>query len=282
MAQHIVITEALAQAIAELADTAQHLWDKGWAERNGGNISVEVTEALPSVARGRHQEPFRQLAVPQPELAGRSFLITGAGTRMRDVAKKPAANCCVLRVSDQLDGYTIVWGGEMPDFRPTSELASHLAVHSLLLRAGRPQRAFLHTHPDELIALTHIAAYRDEAVLNNLLWSMHPEVKIVIPEGVGLAPYRPPGSEALAEVTLAALAEHRVAVWEKHGCVAVGAGPAEAFDLIDAVNKAARIFCLCTGAGFEAEGLTRDQVAELARLFPADLPAGRQAGPGQR
>jgi len=44
MAQHIVITEALAQGIAELADTAQHLWDKGWAERNGGNISVERSE----------------------------------------------------------------------------------------------------------------------------------------------------------------------------------------------------------------------------------------------
>jgi len=274
MPQHTAITEALVPAIAELADTAQHLWDKGWAERNGGNISVEVTEALASVARGQQQDLFRHQAVPYPELAGRSFLLTGAGTRMRDVARQPAANCCVLRVSDQLDGCAILWGGERPGFQPTSELASHLAVHALLLRAGRPQKAFLHTHPDELIALTHIPQYGDERALNQLLWSMHAEVKIVIPEGVGFAPYRPPGSEALAEVTLAALAEHRVAVWEKHGCVAVGAGPADAFDLIDTVNKAAAIFFLCKGAGFEPEGLTRDEVAELGRLFPAD--------PGQR
>ncbi len=274
MPQHTSVTDALAPAIAELADTAQHLWDKGWAERNGGNISVEVTEALASVVGGRHQEPFRHHAVPHPELAGRSFLVTGAGTRMRDVAKEPAANCCVLRASDRLDGYATLWGGERPGFQPTSELASHLAVHALLLRAGRQQKAFLHTHPDDLIALTHLPQYGDERALNQLLWSMHPEVKIVIPEGIGFAPYRPPGSDALADVTLAALAEHRVAVWEKHGCVAVGAGPAEAFDLIDTVNKAAGICFLCKGAGFEPEGLTRNQVAELARLFPAD--------PGQR
>ena len=272
MARHFAVDMALARDIAELAHTAGYLWEKAWAERNGGNISVDVTEELAWVAHARQRELFREHPVLHPELAGRAFLVTGAGTRMRDVANKPAGNCCVLRVAEELDGYQLLWGGEEPGFRPTSELASHLAIHALLRRAGRPERAFLHTHPNELIALTHVAPCQSDQALNTLLWSMHPELRIVLPGGVGFAPYRPPGSESLAEVTLAALATHRVAVWEKHGCVAVGAGPAEAFDLIDTVNKAAAIFLTCKAAGFEPEGLTADQVEELARLFPAQLP----------
>jgi len=267
MARHHTVETALAHDIAELAHTAGYLWEKGWAERNGGNISVDVTEELSWVAHGRSQDLFREHQVLHAEVAGRAFLVTGAGTRMRDVARRPADNCCVLRVSDQLDGYHLLWGGEHPGFRPTSELASHFAIHALLRQAERQERAFVHTHPNELIALTHTASYRDEEALNSLLWSMHPELKIVLPGGVGFAPYRPPGSEALAEVTLAALGKHRVAVWEKHGCVAVGAGPAEAFDLIDTANKAAAVFLMCRSAGFAPEGLSADQVEELTRLL---------------
>ena len=37
----------------------------------------------------------------------------------------------------------------------TSELPSHLTVHNWLLAKGSPYRASLHTHPIELVALTH-------------------------------------------------------------------------------------------------------------------------------
>ena len=33
----------LAQRVAEVAEVAGYLWQKGWAERNGGNITVNVT-----------------------------------------------------------------------------------------------------------------------------------------------------------------------------------------------------------------------------------------------
>ena len=36
--------EALAKCIGEIAETAGYLWQKGWAERNGGNITVNITE----------------------------------------------------------------------------------------------------------------------------------------------------------------------------------------------------------------------------------------------
>ena len=35
---------ALAREVEKVAEVAGYLWQKGWAERNGGNITVNVTE----------------------------------------------------------------------------------------------------------------------------------------------------------------------------------------------------------------------------------------------
>ena len=35
---------ALAREVNKVAEVAGYLWQKGWAERNGGNITVNVTE----------------------------------------------------------------------------------------------------------------------------------------------------------------------------------------------------------------------------------------------
>ena len=47
----------LRREIEKVAEVALYLWEKGWAERNGGNIVVNVTEyvddrmrALPAIA----------------------------------------------------------------------------------------------------------------------------------------------------------------------------------------------------------------------------------------
>ena len=96
---------------------------------------------------------------------------------------------------------------------------------------------------------------------------MHPEVKVFLPEGVGFAPYRCPGSSELAAATVEALRDHRLCLWEKHGCVAVGPDVVEAFDLIDTADKAAEIYLLCRGAGHEPQGLSPEQLDELTRRF---------------
>ena len=35
---------SLKKEIEQIAEAAGYLWQKGWAERNGGNITVNVTE----------------------------------------------------------------------------------------------------------------------------------------------------------------------------------------------------------------------------------------------
>ena len=38
--------QALMAEIDRICEVAGYLWEKGWAERNGGNISVNITELL--------------------------------------------------------------------------------------------------------------------------------------------------------------------------------------------------------------------------------------------
>lgn len=251
--------------ITKIAEAAGFLWERGWAERNGGNISVDVTDSIgPAEKQPLLRVPF---PVSQPELGGRSFLVKVTGSRMYDVSRQPDRNILLIKINNDLTGYDILWGGEDDTCRPTSEFISHLKIHQYLRRNRMTQKVFLHTHPTHLIALSHIHEYRIENTLNELLFAMHPEVKINIPEGVGFAPYRCPGSEALADVTVDALQKHRVILWEKHGCAAVADDPVEAFDLIDIVNKAAQIFFICKNAGYEPEGLSTGQLAEIDGTF---------------
>jgi len=245
------------------------LWNKGWAEKNAGNLSVNVTEHVPvEVPLGLFQ--FIETPVEGEELAGESFLVTASGARFRDVADNPVRWLGVARVSKKLDGYHLLWGGKESDhFRPTSELPAHLRVHRLLKQKGASRTTLLHTHPDELIALSHLKEYQDEKVLNRALWAMLPEVRMYVPSGLGYVPYHLPGSKALAEATVGHFERNRTAVlWEKHGALALGKNPLDAFDTLDVLNKAATVRLKCLMAGKEPEGLTEAQLAELERAFP--------------
>jgi len=255
--------------VDQASRTAALLWQKGWAERNAGNLSVNVTEHVPvEVPLGLFR--FIETPVEGEELAGESFLVTASGARFRDVADNPVRWLGVARVSKKLDGYYLLWGGKDSDnFRPTSELPTHFAVHRLLRQKGAGRTSLLHTHPDELIALSHLKEYQDEAKLNRALWGMLPEVKMYVPSGLGYVPYRAPGSRELADATVALFGKNRTAVlWEKHGALALGRNPLDAFDTIDVLNKAATVRLKCLMAGAEPEGLGPEAMAELEKAFP--------------
>jgi len=255
--------------LAEIAEVAGLLWQRGWAERNGGNISVDVTDIISSCKTGTRSRVFCPLS--QSELAGRSFFVKEGGARMADVSREPENNVLLITISDDLNGYDIVWGGKDKKSRPTSELISHLKIHQFLRHNKMRQKVFLHTHPTHLIALSHIKEYCNTTTLNELLFAMHPEVKINIPEGVGFAPYRCPGSEALADATVLAVQKHRVVIWEKHGAVVIAENVIQAFDLLDIVEKAAWTYFICKSAGYEPEGLNSAQLAELSDTFNKNL-----------
>jgi len=268
MGKSIAVGQDLENIITDIAEVARILWKLGWAESNAGNISVNVTEHIPEDIKELNKFASKEIDKSYPELCGFSFFITGAGTRMRDLAKEPSGNACILRIAEESNRYHILWGRRSDlSVEPTSEIHSHLSIHRFLLEKKAPQKVIIHAHPEELIALTHIKEYKQESKLNRLLWSMNPAAKIIIRKGVGFVPYCVPGSDELAQATIKALEKHDVVLWEKHGCLAIGTDMLETFDRVDILSKAARIFFMCKNAGFDPEGLSDAQLDELERLF---------------
>lgn len=254
----------------EMSEVASYLWQKGWAERNAGNMSVNVSEFITSENTAsilNENHPFYLLPLSLPALAGNYFLVTGTGKRMRDIASDFDHNALMIRISDDSKGYLMIkYDPSQPNLMPTSELPSHLSIHEQLIRDGKRERTVVHTHPNELVSLTHIREYCDQEALNKLLWGMHPETMVVVPEGAGFVPYLLTGSLEIAGATLQKFKHHQVVVWEKHGCFAIGKDVFEAFDLIDTLAKSALIYFQCRMAGYQPEGLSEEQLADLKVL----------------
>jgi len=262
----VQFSEALKKTIEEVSEIAGYLWQRGWAERNAGNISLCLKDIPRSDLPDDYQPFFISLPESFPDVAGKCFLITATNHRMRDMARQPMKNAIIIRVTDDGNGFNIISHYGKTDLRPTSELASHLAVHSMIARRKSSERTIIHTHVNEIAALTQLREFCDEKHLNRVIWSMHPEARIFVPGGVGFVPYSMPGTTRAVEATVRSLEDHQVAIWEKHGLFAIGSNPSETFDLIDIIAKSASIYLMCRSTGKEPEGLTDIQIDELGKL----------------
>ena len=256
---------SLAREVDKVAEVAGYLWQKGWAERNGGNITVNITEyvddeirALPAISE------VYPIGTTLPNLKGCYFYCKGTNMRMRDVARWPMENGSIIRVLDDCASYVII--ADHP-VKPTSELPSHLSVHNDLLSKGSSYRASIHTHPIELVAMSHNPKFLEKDVATKLLWSMIPETKAFCPRGLGIVPYTLPGSVELANATIRELTDYDVVMWEKHGVFAVDVDVMQAFDQIDVLNKSALIYIAAKNMGFEPEGMSDEQMKEMSVVF---------------
>ncbi len=244
-------SDSLALAISDCSEVAGYLWEKGWAERNGGNIVVNITEYA-----GR--EWADKLALSSvidiggcfPDLKGCYFYCKGTEKRMRDLARFPMKNGSVIRICDNCSSYEII--ADYPVL-PTSELSSHLSVHDYLIHTKSEFKATLHTHPTELVAMSHNNDFLQKDVLTNLLWGMIPEAKIYCPNGLGIVDYKQPGSDELAKATLEKLKRYDIVLWQNHGVFSVGNDIIDAFDKVDVLNKSAQIYIAAKSMGFEPQ-----------------------------
>ena len=255
----------LSAEVEKIAEVAGYLWQNGWAERNGGNITVNVTEfaddemkQMPAISE------VKQIGVTLPALKGCYFYCKGTGKRMRDLARRPMDNGSVIRILDDCASYVIIADNAV---MPTSELPSHLTVHAHLIETGSSYKATVHTHPIELVAMSHNRKFLGKDVLTNILWSMIPETKAFCPLGLGVVPYELPGSNSLADATLKELEDYDVVLWEKHGVFAKGLDVMDAFDQIDVLSKSAKIYIDSRCMGFEPEGMSQEQLQEMTKAF---------------
>jgi rhamnulose-1-phosphate aldolase len=244
--------------------TARDLWLKGWAERNAGNLSVRLlAEELDDDARFR--DPWRPLGTAIPDLAGEHFLFTDTGSYMRLVELDPQRLTSVIELDTDGERFRVM--GEDAEHRPTSELVPHLCVHAARKRAsGNVDRAVIHTHPPNLIALTYSMAL-DTPSLSRLLWQMHTECIVVFPKGCGFVDWRLPGSEELARATERVMERRSLALWQYHGIVATGPDLDVAFGLIETAEKAAEIYLKAASVGPVERRLSDEQLHALASRF---------------
>ncbi len=244
---------------------AGFLWKKGWAERNGGNITINVTDLVDDSIRT--MKPIAQplpIGITLPALKGGYFFCKGTNRRMRDLARRPMENGAVIRILDDCASYEIVADNPV---KLTSELAAHLSMHAKMIEDGCGYKAALHTHPIDLVAMTHNPEFLEKNVLTKILWSMIPEIRAFCPKGLGIVPYHMPSSVELAKATIAQLVEYDVVMWEKHGVCAVGPDIVEAFDQVDVLSKAAQIYISARAMGFKPSGMTEQQLQQLQIAF---------------
>lgn len=204
-----------------------------------------------------------------PELAGRAFLITGSGRRLREIIDNPAANLGFLTVNE---------GGETGELhtapsrlfeRLTSEFNSHLSVHRDQVRlTGTNFHAVLHAQPPHLTYLSHIPRYRDERYLNQHILRWEPETIVNLPEGVGVIPFKLPGSPELMAATVQSLRTHRIVLWSKHGVMARSdVSVKRASDRIEYAETGARYEYMNLANREMGEGLTTEEIRTICAAF---------------
>ncbi|NIM95490.1 MAG: rhamnulose-1-phosphate aldolase [Anaerolineales bacterium] len=233
-----------------------------WSEGSGGNFSLRM-DKLPEEAHALSGETPRPLPITVPSMGGSSLLISGRGTRARDIAADPKANLGLYWIIQGGEEITCLWG----NCEPTSELPSHLAIHETLLEIRPSHKAVLHTHPPNLIALTHLQEFQDSFHLSDVLLRMQSEARIHLPEGIALLPYYLPGSLDLGLASVEALRRHSLLLWHMHGALTTGETLSNALDQMEVADKAAEIFWLLASAGRKSDGISNEDMKAALQHF---------------
>lgn len=251
--------------IKEMCDAAANMYRLGWDERNGGNISVMLDETqageyldlgnvLRTIPTGFEAKP----------LAGKLFLVTGTGKYFKNVKGDPETNLGIIRIGRDGKTAELLWGYK-DGGRFTSELPAHLMSHMSRLSVDPENRIIMHSHPTYTLAMNYVHEL-DEKKLTHTLWEMCTECIVVFPDGIGVLPWMPCGTNEIGVATAEKMKEYRLVVWGMHGIYGAGKTMDEAFGLIETVEKAAQIYML-TAHLPRVNTIKDNELQALAELF---------------
>jgi rhamnulose-1-phosphate aldolase len=260
--------------VAEMIRVTTDMWQKGWDERNGGNVSLRLTkdDVAPYLPVWKNTR-VRKLSEPVQGLDGESFLVTGTGAYFRNVEREPEQNLGIIRVLDGGEAVEILWGfGESGG--PTSELPAHLKSHYACQQGGNAEkRVVMHCHATNLVSLSYVLELTT-ANITRALWEGSTECLVVFPDGIGTLEWMVPGTDSIGDATAALLAHHPLALWPFHGVFAAGTTLNEAFGLIDTVEKASELLVKIISMGGPRQTISTQNLIDLARHFGVTpLPA---------
>lgn len=227
--------------LVEMIRTVSCMYDQGWDERNGGNVSVllEETELAGYLDLTQVQRRI-PTGFEAPELSGKYFLVTGTGKYFRNVRYRPCSDLGILRLTGNGAEAELLWGfTDGGSF--TSEFPAHMMSHAARLRVDPMNRVVMHCHPTNLLAMTYVHNLEERA-FTRTLWQMCTECIFVFPDGVNVLPWMLCGTNEIGLATAKKMETARLVVWAQHGLYGAGRSLDEAFGLIETVEKAAEIY----------------------------------------
>lgn len=245
-------------ALADFQSTAHWLALRGWSEAAGGNMSVRL-----DVPAGLSEGPYEALPLAVPHLAGKALLLTGSGTRAREIGVDPTPHVGLYKISEDAKHSCWLAGNK----KPTMELPTHCAIHNALEQFRPEDKAILHTHPDRLIALCHVKGMQNSKTISDKILSLQSEARLILPEGIGFVEHELPGSLTLGLKSAEAVKLHHLVLWQFHGCLATGTSLAHAFDLLEVFEKSARVYWQLHTAGIDPVGISKSEIEDILAAF---------------
>ncbi len=227
--------------LIEMVRTCTNMYQHGWDERNGGNISwlLDETDAAEYLDVNAVVRDI-PTGFEAPALDGKYFLVTGTGKYFKNVQYVPAHNLGVVRLSQGGRNARLLWGltggGTF-----TSEFPAHMMSHAARLSVDPANRIVMHCHPANLLAMTYVHDLGSRA-FTRTLWQMCTECVVVFPEGVNVLPWMLYGTNEIGQATAEEMKTARLVVWPQHGIYGAGKDLDETFGLIETAEKAAEIY----------------------------------------
>ena len=257
--------------IREVTDILDLLYNHNWDERNGGNLSYLLSEEEvkslcdPSIITKTFKYDF-----DMSPLIGKYFIITGTGSYFKNMKKAPEENLGIVKVIDS-NTLGLVWGYS-DGGKPTSEAPTHLKCHIERLKKDEKHRLVIHTHPTNIIAMTHISPL-DSKFFTETLWKMQTESIVVFPEGVAVLPWILCGGVEIGIKTAELMAEYRSVIWAQHGIFCTGKTLDEVFGLIETIEKAAEIYLkICDKKILQS--ISNENLKEISKAFNINYRKG--------
>ena len=135
--------------MVEIIRTVTNMYDHGWDERNGGNVSLLLEES--QVNDYVDGAVLREIPTgfSCPELDGKYFLVTGTGKYFKNVQYAPEINLGLVRLTDGGETAQLLWGfADGGKF--TSEFPAHMMSHAARLKIDSQNHVVMHCHPANL------------------------------------------------------------------------------------------------------------------------------------
>lgn len=230
----------LSEKIEEIKSVTRGAHKRGWADSKAGNYSFEISDVNVKTDLFRGEKKISGGVGLFPELSDSAFIVSAAGSDFgKDVFEPPNEFLFVLTGKN---GEVLFESfSDSRTIFPTSELESHLLVHSVLRKVNSEHKAVLHLHPPEIAALSgkyFLEPYLKSAIekaMKNLL-AVHPAEENK-ETAAPFVDFFPAGSKRLAEETAIVFNGFNFAAWAGHGVICSGKDLYEAFKRIEVLNR---------------------------------------------